>query len=200
MCTVDEYIKLFRQKTHTDFEVIFKDAETSEEILKCNECGTVIFPDENKSFDPKLQCPTCGKYETNHIFWTHEDIDNDSEKQDYLDNLIALQNENDETEKRIQERGGLQDWQLYKKLVKMPFRRYNIELRVDNINNGLAGLELVIEKMKKMEDKNYPWNDPFYQVYKTTRIPLSFSAMKKNREMKKYMKGKYNTQKALNNA
>lgn len=162
ICSVDDLAQTMRKKMHCDFSVIYSEHVSLQVVYQCNECGTVIFASEDERYDPNLCCPTCGGYLCHFKFWTKEEIENDPDKQKEIAVLKEMDKEMEEQEKRRQARGGLYDWQLFKKSFKFKDHLIDVELR------HLAGLDIEIGIAKK--DEEFAGS---YVYKKFIRIPLS---------------------------
>ena len=97
--TIDEYLHFMRKKFHCDFELVYEEHVSLIEILRCKECGTVIFTTEDNDYDPRLCCPTCGGYNTWFEYWTADDIKNDPNKQEAIQHFEQMQKSQIEAEK-----------------------------------------------------------------------------------------------------
>lgn len=161
LCSVDYLANSLRKRMHCDFTCIYAEHVSLKVIYRCNECGTVIFASEDEWYDPNLCCPTCGGYHCHFEYWTKEDIENDDEKQKALDFYKKLDEDMIAAEKRRQVRGGLYDWQLFKKSYHGKKYYVDFELR------KLAGIDLEITVGEKEE------NEITYLCNKYYRIPLS---------------------------
>lgn len=146
ICSVEEITQTMRRKMHCDFDCIYSEHVSLQTIYKCNECGTVIFASDDEMYDPHLCCPTCGGYHCHFEYWTQEEIDNDPEKQKALDFYEKVMEEQVAAEKRRQARGGLYDWQLFKKTYRG--KKYYVDFEVRH----LAGYDIEITIGKKDED------------------------------------------------
>ena len=98
VCDINILLQHMREKMHCDFECIYDCHGLLEVILRCKECGTVIFTTEDENYDPNLCCPTCGEYKTWFEFWTAEDIKNDPQKQEAIRHFEQMQKKQDELE------------------------------------------------------------------------------------------------------
>lgn len=180
---LEEFVVEYRKLDHCDFEHIFSDRASLLEIIRCRQCGTVIFTYNDERYDERLKCPTCGKYETSFKFYTKEEIESDPEKQKEIDFYIDWHKEQVEQSKRWLRRGKKYDWQLGKKTIKFKNRGIRIELECDNVcESYVKGLRLNIHILNR--DKNscgWIWG-------KQIRIPLSISNLKSEIRYKKYKK------------
>lgn len=99
--SLDDLYSVLKKKMHCDFESIFYDHVSLQNIIKCKECGTVIFSSEDEyEYDPLLRCPNCGGYHTNLKYWTAEDIEKDKDKQEAINFYIDLQKKRNESAER----------------------------------------------------------------------------------------------------
>ena len=74
LSSLDTFLDLYRKESGESFESIYYDHVGLYNVLRCTECGTVIFTYEDESYDPYLKCPTCTDYNTHFKYWTKEDI------------------------------------------------------------------------------------------------------------------------------
>lgn len=162
ICSVADFTETMRKKLHCDFTCIYSEHVSLETIYQCNECGTVIFASDDEWYDPNLCCPTCGGYHCHFQYWTKEEIDNDPEKQKSIEAFHEMTKMQIEADKRYRARGGLYDWQLFKKEFR--FGNYLIDIE----GRTLAGVDLEIGVAKKDEDISGS-----YVYKKFFTIPLS---------------------------
>ena len=168
-CTIEEMAQFMREKEHCDFEVVYSEHVSLATVYRCRECGTVIFGgDDEERYDPLLCCPTCGGYETHLAHWTREEIALDPKKQESIALYEQLQYEQEEAAKRYVTRGGLYDWQLFKKDFNGKNRSVHIELQHFKVNKWYkANTCLKIDAGKRSDD------DVAYVMDKHYSIPLS---------------------------
>lgn len=180
ICHIDELVDIARKKMHCNFEFIYECHATLETTYRCRECGTVIFTREDESWDPNLCCPVCGDYKTGFKYWTGEEIALSEEKQNTIAFLKAMQADKVEADKRYKQRGNKYDWQIGSGKIKLFKRAVFWDLECDNLfETKLKGLRLKIHWAHK-EDKSYTYKKNFL-------IPLSISAFKIQRRVKKNM-------------
>ena len=67
--TLDDFLKEYRKKYGQSFESIYYEHVSLQNVLKCTECGTVIFTTEDESYDDNFRCPTCTDYRTYFEYW-----------------------------------------------------------------------------------------------------------------------------------
>lgn len=127
ICSIETYAKYLRQKLHCDFDRLYHDHASLTTIYVCNECGTVIFSGDDERYDPNLKCPICAKY-NHHDYWTKEEIDADEKKQKTIQFYKDWMKEQKEAYKRRQARGGLYDWQVFKKDKYCKNHSYHLEM------------------------------------------------------------------------
>ena len=90
--SLDDLYLVLKKKMHCDFESIYYDRLSLKNIIRCKECGTVIFSsDDEYEYDPLLRCPNCGGYHTDLKYWTAEDIEKDKDKQEVISFYTDLQ-------------------------------------------------------------------------------------------------------------
>lgn len=114
ICDLDFYVDYLRKKLHCSFETVYYNHGSLTEILRCTECGAIIFTGDDERYDPNLCCPVCSGYNHND-YWTAEDIKNDPQKQKQIEFYEEWTKAEIEAEKRRKARGGLYDWQIFKK-------------------------------------------------------------------------------------
>lgn len=132
--TVEEFAQFMREQEHCDFEVVYADHGSLTTIYRCKECGTVIFGgDDEERYDPLLCCPVCAKYETSLEYWTGESITLDAQKRESIAFYERTQKEQEEASKRYHARGGLHDWQIFKK--SWYGKRRSLHLELQNFKN-----------------------------------------------------------------
>jgi len=179
LCTVKYFLEMLRRKTHCNFETVYYCHATLEEVLRCKDCGTIIFAsDDCWEYEPNLCCPTCSNYTTNFEYWTAEDIANSEEKQSLVKNLEKMAEEDRAESERYKKRGKY-DYQIWKGSIKISKKHaLFFDLECDNLfKSGLKGLHLVIHTAEK--------DDISYVYKKVYKIPLSYSYLKLYCYMKK---------------
>ena len=140
-------------------------------ILKCTECGTLIFTYEDYRYEPNLKCPTCTDYKTNFDFWTKKDIESDDGKKATLKAYEELKEREKEIEERIKRRNGKYDWQIAIKKIYTKKKLLVLNLECNDITESyFKGLRLTIEVCVKDYENN------MYFLKKNYIIPLSWSA------------------------
>lgn len=172
--TVEAFTVEMRRKKHCDFETIYYEHVSLDEVHRCRECGTVIFGgDDEYRYDPGCKCPTCCNDPSvcRNEYWTKEQIESDPEKKKTIDGLIAMQKEMTEAAKRREARGGLYDWERWKKKFYTKNRVFELVL----INHGCGyasknkqNIYLEIHTWKKSDGIiNHHWQIPlsWYNIY-----------------------------------
>ena len=181
--TLDEILAFFRHKLHCDFEVIYSCHPTLETTYRCKDCGTVIFARDDEWYEENLCCPVCSDYQTGFEYWSGEEIKNDEKKQNTIDFLIKMQEEQEESYRRQKRRNGKYDWQISKWKIKIPNKAIYFELQCDNLfHTGLKGLRLHIDIGEK--------DGMGYIIKKFFTIPLSIGAAKTAYRVHKHLKEK----------
>lgn len=171
LSSLDAFLETYRKKSGESFESIYYEHAFLQNILRCTECGTVIFTTEDEEYDPRLKCPTCTDYQTHFKYWTKEDIESDEKKQDAIKFFKEMTERKAEQEKRIKKRNGKYDWQIA--IKKFYGKKIHLELALecDDITNSyLKGLRLNVHISKKDNA-----DDIGYTVRKHFTIPLSWS-------------------------
>lgn len=172
LSSLDTFLEIYRKKSGESFESIYYEHAFLQDVLRCTECGTVIFTWDDERYDPHLKCPICTDYKTHFEYWTKEDIESDKSKQDTIKLLKEEMEYKAERNRRIKRRNGKQDWEIAIKKFYGKKVFFKIVLECDNITESyFKGLRLKIEIGKK--DDN---NDITYSVNKFITIPLSWSA------------------------
>lgn len=171
IASLDEYLEFYRKKSGESFESIYNEHISLINVLRCTECGTVIFTTEDEAYDPCLKCPTCTDYKTHFEYWTKEDIEANEEKQKEIKLFGELMEERAEREKRIKRRKGKYDWEISVKKFcgKKLFLSFALECN-DITKSYLKGLRLKINIGSK-ESKD----DVGYIIKHFFTIPLSWS-------------------------
>lgn len=166
--SLDEFLKVYRKNSGESFESIYYEHVCLQDVLRCTECGTVIFTTEDEWYDPHLKCPTCTDYHTHFKYWTKEDIESDEQKQNTIKFFKELMERNAEREKRIKRRNGKQDWEIAIKKFRGKKRFLELVLECDNITESyFKGLRLKVT-MGKLNGRGYA-------ISKLFTIPLSWS-------------------------
>lgn len=173
LCSLDEWLELYCKKSGESFESIYYEHGSLLNVLRCTECGTVIFTTEDEDYDPRLKCPTCTDYKTHFEYWTKEDIESDEEKQEIIEHYKKITEWKIERDKRIKRRNGKHDWEIAVKKFYGKKLYLSLTLECDDITKSyFKGLRLKINFGKK-EYKD----DPTYTVNKFFTIPLSWSQL-----------------------
>ena len=169
--SLDAFLETYRKKSGESFESIYYEHAFLQNVLRCTECGTVIFTTEDEGYDPRLKCPTCTNYQTHFEYWTKEDIESDEKKQNTIKWFKEMMDYKAEQEKRIKKRNGKYDWQIGTKKFYGKKKHLELALECDNITKSyFKGLRLRIHIGKKENA-----DDIGYVVYKHFTIPLSWS-------------------------
>lgn len=169
VCSVDTFTEKLRKQEHCDFETIYYEHATLVEVYRCRQCGTVIFGgDDEYHYNPNERCPTCCQDESvcYNKYWTKEQIDSDLEKQKTIQSLIEMQKEMNEADKRRKARGGLYDWQRWRKELPIGSRVFKCTLINYNSNKKLEHTDRFLEVC------NYKKSDGIVKY--CFQIPLSF--------------------------
>lgn len=199
VCSFDDYVDYLREKHHCDFECIYYDHIALVAIYRCRECGTVIFGGEDQyTYDPNLRCPTCGEYKTHLVYWTKEDIEQDEQKQKQIRLYEEWQIEENKRAARRQRRGGLYDWQMWKKVWYG--KKYALHIEFHDWGHGWDGekprpwkyREIGFEiRVSKREDdisyiEKYCFHIPLSPYAIRLRVKLFFKNRKRKREKNDY--------------
>ncbi len=171
LCSLDTFLDIYKRHSGQSFECIYSEEVLLKTVLKCTECGTVIFTRDDEWFDPHLKCPTCTDYNTHFEYWTKEDIESDERKQEILQGYKEMAQHQKEYEERRKRRNGKYDWQIAIKEFCLKKRYIKLSLECDNIMQSyFKGLRLKVQTGKK--------GDVSYTINKYFTIPLSWSVLK----------------------
>ena len=171
LTSLDTFLDLYRKKSGESFESIYYDHVGLYNVLRCTECGTVIFTYEDENYDHYLKCPTCTDYNTHFEYWTKEDINTNVDKQNVMKHFKEITDLQNEQYERYKKRNGKYDWQIGSK--KIHFKLYSVEfcLECNDITKSyFKGLRLDINIWKK-ENRD----DISSTLHKHFTIPLSWS-------------------------
>ena len=170
LASLDTFLEVYRKHSGESFECIYYEHISLQDVLRCTECGTVIFSTEDEWYDPHLKCPICTDYHTHFKYWTKEDIESDKEKQDTIKFFKKMMDDRAEEDRRIKKRNGKYDWQIAVKKIYGKKRFLGLALECDDITESyFKGLRLKVDIGKKEKD------DISYIVKKHFTIPLSWS-------------------------
>jgi hypothetical protein len=173
MSSLDTFLEIYRKHTGQSFECIYNCPASLEYVLRCTECGTVIFAsDDYLYYDNNLKCPTCTDYKTNFNYWTKDDIESDIEKQDTIKFFNEMMEQRKERDERIERRNGKYDYEIAIKSFKGKRRLFKIKLECDDITKSyFKGLQIKLVFGKKEADYYG------YTITKSIIIPLSWSSL-----------------------
>lgn len=168
LSSLDTFLEIYRKHSGESFESIYYEHVSLQDVLRCTECGTVIFTTEDEWYDPHLKCPTCTDYHTHFEYWTKEDIESDEEKQNTIKAFKEMMDYKREQNERMKRRNGKYDWQIVNKEFRGKKLFLGFHLECDNITKSyFKGLRLNIDIGKK--------DGIGYVIKKHIRIPLSWS-------------------------
>lgn len=169
--SLDTFLETYRKHSGESFESIYYEHAFLQNVLRCTECGTVIFTTEDEGYDPRLKCPTCTDYQTHFKYWTEEDIESDEKKQDTIKFFKEMTERKAEQDKRIRKRNGKYDWQIAIKKFRGKKIHLEFALECDDITKSyFKGLRLNVHISKKDNA-----DDIGYTGRKHFTIPLSWS-------------------------
>ena len=170
VCSIKTYTEYMREKLHCDFETVYYEHACLDHVLRCRQCGTVIFGGDDERYDPNLCCPSCGEYETYLTYWTKEEIEQDEAKHKTIEMYEEFARQQKIEYARRERRGGLYDWQLIDK-TKF-FKNFAIHI--------------------ELEDFGHPWDgEKNYQPWWKRMIQFRFSFVKKNDDISYSTKWKF---------
>lgn len=186
LSSLNTFLEIYRKHSGESFESIYNEHVSLIDVLKCTECGTVIFTRDDEDYDPHLKCPTCTGYNTYFKFWTKEEIESSKEKQDEIKHLEEMTAWMDEREKRIKRRNGKHDWEIHTKKFYGKKIFLEVSLHCDDVTESyFKGLRLKIDIGKREKD------EIGYTIKKFYTIPLSISSFRTQMQVRKYLKEKY---------
>lgn len=181
IANLDDFTEQLRKESHCSFETIYSDVLLNT-VLRCTECGTIIFTGDDELFDPDLCCPTCSDYYCHSEYFTKEEIENNPEKKELVKFYINTQKEENERQEwaekiRAKHRKKKKDYLTENDVcgTKICFGLYMINLKLyanARYWNKLSKLFLKIEIFKK--DKK---EDSFYFSTKFISIPITPKAI-----------------------
>lgn len=167
--SLDTFLEIYRKHSGESFESIYYEHAFLQNVLRCTECGTVIFTTEDEGYDPRLKCPICTDYQTHFKYWTKEDIESDEKKQNTIKWFKEMTERRKEQDKRIEKRNGKYDWQIAIKKFRGKKRYLELALECDDITKSyFKGLRLNVHIGKKEDSVGYV-------IKKHFKIPLSWS-------------------------
>lgn len=168
LCSLDTFLEVYRKRSGESFESIYYEHGTLENVIRCTECGTVIFAREDEDYDDHLKCPTCTDYKTYFEYWTKEDIESDEKKQNTIEFFKEMTERKKEQYERRQRRNGKYDWQIANKEFRGKKLFLGFYLECEDITKSyFKGLRLNVNIGKK--------DGMGYVIKKHIRIPLSWS-------------------------
>lgn len=175
LTTVEDFLERCRRKEHCDFETVYYCHGTLEHVLRCRECGTVVFASDDCSYyEDALCCPHCSDYKTGFEWWSGSDIERDANKREVIQQLERMQQEQDEAAERFMRRN-LHDWQIKKYYKEFKKHAVSVEFNAENyIKSGLKGLYVEITIWERGGDLGVgvlKWK-------RSIEIPLSWSRFK----------------------
>lgn len=169
LASLDTFLDFYRKKSGESFECIYNEHVSLFSVLKCTECGTVIFTYDDERYDPYLKCPVCTEYKTHFKYWTADEIEKDVFKKRSIEWYEEMtQQENEAYERR--KRRGKYDWQIAVK--KFYGKKYylGLSLECNNITESyFKGLRLQVSIGEKDD------SETGYDIKKSFTIPLSWS-------------------------
>ena len=166
---IDTFYELFKKENGESFESLYYLHAELFDVIRCTECGTVVFSWEDERWEPNFRCPICTDYKTNYSYWTKEEIENDKTKKEYIEHLIETEKYIKECHKRRERRNGKYDWEIGIVKIKGIFNKnntYKFVLECNDITKSyFKGLRLHFYKIKNTIRK------------KDIIIPLSWSSL-----------------------
>lgn len=170
----DVFLSDLRKAYHCDFEEVWSCHGTLESVIRCRECGTVIFSsDDEWDFDPHLCCPTCGGYETSFKYWTKKEIDSDPEKKQYIEFLEEETKEEAEAYERYKKRGLRDNQRFVKKWMSRDKKHLFI---FSHLCDGWGKKNVKKRRYLELEIYNRDENGAGYVLEKSYKLPINLYA------------------------
>lgn len=183
LCSLDDFVDSMRKHLHCDFECIYSCPASLLSVIRCRECGCVVFSsDAEYDYDDDLCCPVCAGYDTHFRYYTSEEIASDEKKRKEIELYEEFTREQEEAYKRQKKRKGKRDWEICKgKITFGSNYRLYLALECDDLfRTGLKGLKFTWDWAVK--------DDMCFVYKKHGVIPLSWWAFKIQMNAKKRMK------------
>lgn len=98
--SANKWIDEIKKKIGQSFECLYDEHIFCFSVIRCTECGTVIFEHYDENFEPNLKCPVCTDYHTDFKYWKKEDIKKDSQKQEMITLYLRMAKEQQKAEKK----------------------------------------------------------------------------------------------------
>lgn len=187
LCSLDEFTISMRRHLHCDFECVYSCPASLLMVLRCKECGCVIFAsDDAYDCDDNLCCPVCAGYDTHFRYYTSEEIASDEKKRKEVELYEEFTREQNEAYERREKRNGKYDWEICKGKIPIGYKHaLYLALECENLfRTGLKGLRLTWDWAVK--------DDICFTYKKRGVIPLSLWSFKIQRMAKKHREGKIN--------
>lgn len=174
ICSLDTLLEVFRKKAGESFKCIYDEHVSLFSVIRCTECGTVIFTHDDERCESRLKCPTCTDYKTAFTYWTKEDIASDKAKKSQVELYESMGKAQDEAYERRKRRNGKYDWEIGSFKIRFKLLTMEFNLECDNIvKSYLKGLRLDVNIWKKEAV-----DELGSILYKSFVIPLSWSQLK----------------------
>jgi uncharacterized Zn finger protein (UPF0148 family) len=146
----DSFLDAYRKKTGQSFECLYDEHVSCFDILKCTECGTVIFEHYDEDYEPGLKCPVCTDYKTGFKYYTMLNIIEDENKKKEIDMYLEFARIQREADERYEKRGGLYDFQKTHRKTLFNGKKYKVDIQLTGFSKW--DLEAEINIWKKKDD------------------------------------------------
>lgn len=185
---MDVFMEAYKKKNGESFECLDDEHAFCWSLLRCTECGTVVFYYYDENYEPNFKCPTCTDYKTGYEYWTKEEIERDKDKQKCIQSHIDMAKWEEERYQREKRRNGKRDDQLLILHKKTKRYKYDIEFKCNDITKSyIKGLMIRITRWKPCEDMDcFTYDRDF-------RIPLGITDLLFEIRLKKHRKERLNT-------
>ena len=158
-----DVLQELRREMHCDLSLVYTDPGSLDVIYKCNECGTVIYTND-EYYDPNLVCPVCDPRYAHKVKY---------DKTGTLDKVYEKSYRHYKFEEDRIKRRGKFDWELFKYEFYWFHKHIKWSFIVDDLYGHhfpLRGLRFVIQSY-----------DPDSDSYNYHQLPLSIHFIKELR-------------------
>lgn len=136
------------------FECVYYEHGTLQLILRCSDCGSVLFCDESENYILNLDCPVCNpNYIPEFKYVTSEDISKDERLRNMINFYEKMEKERIEAEERQKRRNGLSDYEIFK-TTKNLTKKYKIEITLKKYSGYKEKLKGVYFHIIIFKNKN----------------------------------------------
>ena len=185
---MDDFLQDYKKKNGESFECINDEHIFCWSLLRCTECGTVVFYYYDEKYEPNFKCPTCTDYKTSYEYWTKEQIEQDEDRQKCIQFHVNSAKWEEERHQREKKRHGKNDDQLLVIKKRTKKHSYTFELKCNDImESHIKGLMLKIGRYT-LDENGFGTN------HKEVRIPLGITDLLFEIRLNKHRKERLKTQ------